>query len=101
MVTRKEGVTFRSIDMKKLGEEIKKVKEVYNEAWSKNWGFVPMTDEEFDFLAEDLKQVVEPELAIFAEVNGKPVGFALSLPDINYALKFNKKDICYLVSIIC
>lgn len=91
MVTRKEGVTFRSIDMKKLGEEIKKVKEVYNEAWSKNWGFVPMTDKEFDFLADDLKQVVEPELAIFAEVNGKPVGFALTLPDINYALKFNKR----------
>jgi GNAT superfamily N-acetyltransferase len=91
MIVQKEGVVFRSIDMKRLNEEIKKVKEVYNEAWSKNWGFVPMTDEEFDFLAADLKQVVEPQLAIFAEVKGKPVGFALSLPDINYALKFNKK----------
>ncbi len=91
MVTHKEGVTFRSINMKKLDEEIKKVKDVYNEAWSKNWGFVPMTDEEFDFLAADLKQIVEPDLAIFAEVKGEPIGFALSLPDINYALKFNKK----------
>ncbi|MCL4512278.1 MAG: hypothetical protein M1470_14655 [Bacteroidetes bacterium] len=91
MVTHREGVTFRSINMKELKKEIQLVKEVYNEAWSKNWGFVPMTDEEFDFLAEDLKQVVEPDLAIFAEVKGKPVGFALSLPDINYALKFNKK----------
>lgn len=90
MITRKEGLTFRSIDMKKLDEEIKRVKEVYNEAWSKNWGFVPMTDEEFDFLAEDLKQVVVPDLAIFVEVKGKPIGFALSLPDINRALKFNK-----------
>jgi GNAT superfamily N-acetyltransferase len=76
--------------MKELKQEIKKVKEVYNDAWSKNWGFVPMTDEEFDFLADDLKQVVEPDLAIFAEVNGKPIGFALSLPDINQALKYNK-----------
>ncbi len=91
MVTHREGVTFRSINMKELKKEIQLVKEVYNEAWSKNWGFVPMTDEEFDFLAEDLKQVVEPDLVIFAEVKGKPVGFALSLPDINYALKFNKK----------
>lgn len=90
MVTHKEGLTFRSIDLKKLDEEIKLVKEVYNEAWSKNWGFVPMTDEEFDFLAEDLKQVVVPDLVIFAMAKGKPVGFALSLPDINYALKFNK-----------
>lgn len=90
MITHKESVVLRNINIKKLDEEIKKVKEVYNEAWSKNWGFVPMTDDEFDFLAEDLKQVLEPELAIFAEVNGKPVGFALSLPDINYALKFNK-----------
>ncbi len=91
MVTHKEGHTFRSINMKDLNNEIKLVKEVYNEAWSKNWGFVPMTDEEFDFLAEDLKQVVVPDLVIFAMAKGKPVGFALSLPDINYALKFNKK----------
>jgi len=90
MITHKEGVSFRSIKMKELGAEIRKVKDVYNDAWSKNWGFVPMTNEEFDFLAEDLKQVVEPELAIFAEINGKPIGFALSLPDINVALKFNK-----------
>jgi len=90
MVTHKEELTFRSINMKELDKEIKLVKEVYNEAWSKNWGFVPMTDDEFDFLAEDLKQVVVPELAIFALAKGKPVGFALSLPDINYALKFNK-----------
>ncbi|HEY9166230.1 MAG TPA: hypothetical protein VIS48_08730 [Candidatus Kryptonia bacterium] len=91
MVTHKEGLTFRSINMKDLDNEIKRVKDVYNEAWSKNWGFVPMTDEEFDFLAADLKQIVVPDLAIFAEVKGKPIGFALSLPDINYALKFNKK----------
>ncbi len=90
MITHKEGLTFRSINMKELKKEIKKVKEVYNDAWSKNWGFVPMTDEEFDFLADDLKQVVEPDLAIFVEVNGKAIGFALSLPDINQALKHNK-----------
>ncbi|MGC8595313.1 MAG: hypothetical protein ACP5US_03680 [Candidatus Kryptoniota bacterium] len=90
MIVRKEGVTFRSINMKDFKNEVARIKYVYNEAWSKNWGFVPMTDEEFDFLAADLKQIVVPDLAIMAEVNGKPVGFALSLPDINIALKHNK-----------
>ena len=49
-----------------------------------------MTDEEFDALAADLKQILVPELIIFAEKEGRTIGFALSLPDINVALKYNK-----------
>jgi len=73
--------------MKDFWNEVQRVKKIYNEAWSHNWGFVPMTDEEFEHLAKDLKPVVDPHLVFFAEVDGEPVGFSLSLPDLNQALK--------------
>jgi len=66
---------------------VAKVKEIYNAAWEKNWGFVPMTDREFEHLARDLRQIVVPELVRIAEVKGEPVAFAMTLPDANVALK--------------
>ena len=90
LVKQREGLTFRSVDMKHFKEEVDRIKVMYNKAWSKNWGAVPMTDAEFDALAADLKPVVVPDLIIMAEAKGKPIGFALSLPDINVPLKYNK-----------
>jgi GNAT superfamily N-acetyltransferase len=90
LVKQREGLTFRSVDMKHFKEEVDRIKVIYNKAWSKNWGAVPMTDAEFDALAADLKPVVVPDLIIMAEAKGKPIGFALSLPDINVPLKYNK-----------
>ncbi len=90
IVKQREGLTFRTLDMKHFKEEVDRIKVLYNKAWSKNWGAVPMTDAEFDALAADLKPVVVPELIIIAESKGVPIGFALSLPDINVPLKFNK-----------
>ncbi|MBI4810314.1 MAG: hypothetical protein HY800_02485, partial [Ignavibacteriales bacterium] len=94
-VRQREGLTFRSIDMKRFDEEVSIIKDLYNRAWQYNWGAVKMTDEEFDFLAKDLKQVIIPELVIIAEYKDEPVGFSLSLPDLNTALKYNKKG--YLI----
>ena len=90
VVKQREKITFRGVNMKDFDGEVKRIKEVYNKAWSRNWGAVPMTDEEFDALAADLKQVIVPELIIMAESKGELIGFALSLPDINVPLKFNK-----------
>ncbi|MGA9405776.1 MAG: hypothetical protein WBW71_01460 [Bacteroidota bacterium] len=90
IVKQREGLTFRSVDMKHFKEEVDRIKVMYNKAWSKNWGAVPMSDAEFDALAADLKPVVVPELIIIAEAKGQPIGFALSLPDINVPLKYNK-----------
>jgi GNAT superfamily N-acetyltransferase len=90
VVKQREQITFRGVNMKDFDGEVKRIKEVYNKAWSRNWGAVPMTDEEFDALAADLKQVIVPELIIMAESKGELIGFALSLPDINVPLKFNK-----------
>ena len=91
IVRKKEGLTFRSLNMKDFANEVKRLKDLYNRAWQYNWGAVPMTDEEFDALAKDLKPVVVPELVIIAEYKGTPIGFALSLPDLNIALKHNTR----------
>jgi GNAT superfamily N-acetyltransferase len=87
LVRQRTSVCVRTLNMKNLTREVDLVKEVYNNAWSSNWGFVPMTDMEIDSLAQDLKQIVDPDLAVFAEVNGHVVGFALALPDLNQVLK--------------
>lgn len=86
-MTRREGVTLRSLRMKQLDEEVRIIQDVYNSAWSRNWGFVPMTDEEFAYIAKDMKSVVDPDLCIIAEKDGRAVGFSLSLPDLNQALR--------------
>lgn len=83
----REGITVRAVRMDDFPNEVKRLKEIYNSAWEKNWGFVPMTDREFDHLAKEMKQVVVPELVLIAEVKGEPVAFSMTLPDANVALK--------------
>ena len=77
----------RSLNMKRFEEEVDLVRELYNQVWERNWGFVPMTDAEVDHMAKALKPVVQPDLVLFLEVDGEPVGFALALPDVNQALQ--------------
>jgi len=83
LVKSRQGFVLRTLNMKDFDNEVKTIRDLYNRGWSRNWGEVPMTDEEFTYVARDLKAIVNPELVIIAEVNGKPVGFALSLPDLN------------------
>jgi len=84
---RNPGLTLRNIDMRRFEAEARIVLDIYNEAWSDNWGFVPITDAEFKRLAADLKQIVDPRMVFILEKDGEPVAFALSLPNINYALR--------------
>jgi hypothetical protein len=86
LVRSRQKVTIRSIDMKRLKEEIQLVKEVYNDAWERNWGFVPWTDAEIQAVGQDLKMVVDPDLVMLAHVDGELAGFSLALPDVNQAL---------------
>lgn len=87
----RQGITFRNISMKKFHDEVAAIREIYNNAWSNNWGFVPWTDAELKHLADELKMIVNPDWLFMAEENGEPVGFALTLPDINEITKgFNK-----------
>jgi len=84
---KKYDLTIRNIDIKNMSRDIKYIREIYNDAWSKNWGFVPFTDEEIDHLGADLKQIVIDEFVLLAFKNDRPVGFLLCIPNINEILK--------------
>ena len=85
-VKKRIGIITRSANMKAYEEEIERAERVYNQAWEKNWGFVPLTNAEIEKLAADLKQIIDPELAIVAEIDGEPVGVSIAIPDINQVL---------------
>jgi GNAT superfamily N-acetyltransferase len=89
-VRKKEGISVRTLRMDDFENEVRLVKDLYNAAWEKNWGFMPLSDEELDDLARDLKPVLDPEMIVFGEVDGEVVGFALALPDLNEALIRNR-----------
>lgn len=84
---RNPNLTFRALRRKTMQPDLVKVKEVYNAAWQDNWGFVPMTDAELDFMAERLKPLLMEGLVWLAEAGSEPVGFLLALPDYNLPLK--------------
>jgi GNAT superfamily N-acetyltransferase len=84
---RNPEVVLRPVLRKTVAQDIAKVKEVYNAAWEANWGFVPMTDAEMDFLAARLKPLLMEGITWLAEVGTEPVGFLLALPDYNIPLK--------------
>jgi GNAT superfamily N-acetyltransferase len=79
-------VTIRDMRKRELEAEIGRFMEVYNSAWERNWGFVPITDEEVRFQAKALKQVLVEEWAFIAERDGEVLGASLTLPDVNQAL---------------
>ncbi len=78
----------RKANMKHFDRELETFKTIYNEAWEKNWGFVPLTDQEVEFMAKRMKPLVVSELVLFAEnTDGEPVGVALAMPDYNFVFK--------------
>ncbi len=87
VMRRNPGLSLRTLDMSRFWEEAKTVLRIYNAAWDENWGHVPMTAHEFEHLAKDLKQIVEPEIVFFLELDGEPVAFSILLPNLNQALK--------------
>ncbi|MBN19965.1 MAG: hypothetical protein CL678_01670 [Bdellovibrionaceae bacterium] len=81
------GFKFRDFDLKNFDREIEICFDIYNSAWEDNWGFVPMTQEEFIHAAKDMKMLVDPRFAFIAEKDGKAAGFMLALPDFNWIFK--------------
>jgi GNAT superfamily N-acetyltransferase len=86
-VERGGKVKVRLLDMGKWRKELDFVRETYNVAWAQNWGFVPWTDRELEFVAKELKPLVDKRFAFVGEVDGVPAGFIVSVPDANEALK--------------
>jgi GNAT superfamily N-acetyltransferase len=81
------GIRLRPMRKRNLKHEVREFMEVYNEAWSQNWGFVPLTDHELDHMAKELKPVLDEDFATVAETAGGEVaGVSLTLPDVNRVL---------------
>ena len=83
---RRSGAVIRPMNRRRKKQEFELFKEIYNRAWEKNWGFVPMTEAELDAMVESLSMFLDPDFAFFAEIDGEPVGFMLSVPDLNQVL---------------
>jgi hypothetical protein len=80
-------VKIRKINLNDFANELEVVRTIYNSAWSRNWGFVPMTPEEFQHTADDFKKIIEPELVLLAFIDNEPAGFSLALPDYNQVFR--------------
>lgn len=81
------NLTIRDINLKDFEHEVAIIRHIFNRAWAKNWGFVPLSESQFKYLAKDLKTIVDTDFAHVAEVEGIPVAFSVALPDLNQALK--------------
>lgn len=83
----KHHVKVRPINLKSVDEEGAKIRTVYNQAWEKNWGFVPFTEAEMNHMARELRPLIVPQAALIAEIGDEPVGFVIAVPDINVAFR--------------
>jgi GNAT superfamily N-acetyltransferase len=80
-------LVVRPLRKRDFDAEVARMKAIYNASWEDNWGFVPLTDKEFAFMAARLAPLIIEDLALIAEIAGEPIGLMLSLPDYNEALK--------------
>lgn len=82
-----KGLEVRPLDPRRLEREVEAIREVYNSAWERNWGFTPLADAEVRHLARQLRPILDPRIALIAEVHGRPAAFALAFPDYNQVLR--------------
>jgi GNAT superfamily N-acetyltransferase len=87
LIRRKYKLTIRPVEIKKLESELQIVREIYNKAWRQNWGFVPLTEEEIDHVADDFRKIMDPNIIFLAFAEDQPAAFSLTLPDINHIFR--------------
>lgn len=80
-------VRIRSVNKGDMASELRIIMDIFNDAWSQNWGFVPATPNEVKKAAADMKLILDEDLAFIAEVEGKPVGMCICLPNLNEAIQ--------------
>jgi hypothetical protein len=78
-----KNMTLRNLDVKRYREEFDTVTEIFNDAWSENWGFIAFTEAEIAHMAKSLKPLIKPEYVVIVEVAGRPIGFGIALPNLN------------------
>ncbi|MSR74624.1 MAG: N-acetyltransferase [Planctomycetes bacterium] len=90
LIQKREQVTVRPFDMKHFKRELRLIQELYHDAWSANWGFVPMAPCELKHMASELRPILRADLGAFVMKDGHEVGFHLALPDYNEILQHLK-----------
>jgi GNAT superfamily N-acetyltransferase len=80
------GISLRPMRKRTFKEDVRRFMEVYNAAWERNWGFVPLTDRELEHYAKELRPILDEDFATVAEKDGEVVGVSLTLPDYNQVL---------------
>lgn len=88
LMEEKHEIRIRTLNMKDFDAEVERIHRIHDQAWSENWGSVPLTRDEIHRIAKDLKLIVDPDLVLIAEDHDTPVGVSVTLPDINQALKY-------------
>jgi len=83
----RKHITIRSFRKSHFDEDIKIIEDIFNDAWSQNWGFIPFTEAEFKQLGKDLKLLVDFELVKIAEINDAPAAMMVVLPNVNEAIR--------------
>ena len=84
---RDPSLRVRGLDMRRFREEIATVVGIFNDAWSENWGFLPFSEAEVGYMAENLKPILAPGAVAIAEVEGEPAAMAVTLPNVNEAIR--------------
>mgnify|MGYP001231000234 FL=1 len=80
-------VSFRTINMSDFKGDIRRLVNIFNDAWSDNWGFVPFTEDQVEHMAAELRPIIEPYNIVFCDYEGEPAAFSLVLPDVNYVIR--------------
>ena len=87
-----KNMTLRRLDVKRYREEFDTVTEIFNDAWSQNWGFIAFTEAEIAHMAKSLKPLIRPEYVVLVEADGQAIAFGIALPNLNEAIRdFNGK----------
>ena len=83
LVRQRYKLQIRPVNMKDIDQEMLRLKKIYNSAWERNWGFVPVTEAEMEHIAKGILQFIDPRLVFFVEQDGRQIAFGLTLPDVN------------------
>jgi GNAT superfamily N-acetyltransferase len=86
-ISRRYGVTVRTLNMNNLLEDVRIIVQLTNVSLQNNWGYYPVDDSEAEKIAEDMRMIIQPEVILIAEVEGKPIGYVLTVPDVNEILE--------------
>lgn len=89
------NIKLRSIDMTRFDEEAQKLRLLYNKVFTNHWGFTPINEEEFNYLAEEMKSILDPDFLLIAEKDGEQIGFLMAYPDYNEVFKKIKNGKLY------